>query len=262
MVQILAVLVYLVMVIVNGLANTLPLNGVTTGEVSEAYQNLFAPAGITFVIWGLIYLLLAVYVLYQVGLFQGDKSDVKGELLNKVGLLFIVSSLANAAWIFAWHYDLISLSMILMIVILLSLIYTMKYILQEELNSKEKFMIKLPFSVYFGWITVATIANATVLLVSLNWNGFNIAEPIWAVIIIITGMLIGGAVSIRYKDAVYSLVLVWAYAGIYIKHVSAAGFAGQYPSVITTVIICIIVLLAISAYSFITRRRHTGTLFL
>ena len=82
MVQILAVLVYLVMVIVNGLANTLPLNGVTTGEVSEAYQNLFAPAGITFVIWGLIYLLLAVYVLYQVGLFQGDKSDVKGELLN------------------------------------------------------------------------------------------------------------------------------------------------------------------------------------
>ena len=253
----LTILAYLVMIIVNGLANSLPLNGITTGDVSDAYQNLFAPTGLTFAIWGLIYLLLAGYVLYQARWFRGNENADNIQMLDRVGTLFIISSLANAAWIFTWHYDMIPLSMAFMLVILISLIYKMKTILQYQLSLKEKIFVKLPFSVYFGWITVATIANATVLLVSLNWNGFGIPGATWAVIMIIVGMLIGAAPSIRNRDAAYALVFVWAYYGIYIKHTSVGGFGGQYPAVITTAIICIILMLAVSAYSLIAARKES-----
>ncbi len=257
-IKILAAIAFLIMVVVNGLANALPLNGVTTGQVSDSYPNLFAPTALTFAIWGVIYLLLAIYTLYQLGLFMGDKREIKAELLNKIGILFIISSLSNAAWVFSWHFDMIPLSMLFMVIILISLIYTMKLIVQEKLSLKEKLLIKLPFSVYFGWITVATIANATVLLVSLNWNGFGLSEPLWTVIILIVGMLIGAATAIRNRDAAYGLVLVWAYLGIYIKHTAPGGFAGQYPSVITTIMVCLILLLAAAVYSWIAGRRETA----
>lgn len=254
-VKFLVIIAYLVMIIVNGLANWLPLNGITTGDVSDSYPNLFTPTGLTFAIWGIIYLLLAGYVLYQAGWFRGSENRVKAQMLDKVGGLFIISSLANVAWIFSWHYDLIPLSMLLMIVILVSLIYTMKTIMQYHLSLREKIFVKLPFSVYFGWITVATIANATVLLVSLNWNGFGIPASTWAVIMIIVGMLIGATTAIRNKDAAYGLVFVWAYVGIYIKHTSTGGLGGQYPEVVTTAIICIILMLAASAYSLAVGRK-------
>ena len=187
--KIITAVTYAAMIAVNAMANALPINGIDTGAVSDAYPNLFAPAGLTFAIWGLIYLLLAGYTLYQFGLFQGDKSIVKTELLRKVDIVFSISSLANFCWIFSWHYRIIPLSMVLMLVILACLMYINGIIKKEQLSNKEKLFIKLPFSVYFGWITVATIANMTVLLVDIGWNGFGISEPIWAVIILITGLV-------------------------------------------------------------------------
>jgi hypothetical protein len=254
-VKIVTTVTFLGMVAVNALANILPINGMNTGQVSDAYPNLFAPAGLTFAIWGLIYLLLAGYTLYQLGLFQGYANAVKTELLQMVGIIFSISSLANAAWIYAWHYDLIPLSMLLMIVILVCLIAINLIVNKETLSLREKLFIRLPFSVYFGWITVAAIANMTVLLVSRGWGGFGIAEAVWAVIIMIVGMLIGAATTIKNRDAAYGLVLVWAYSGILIKHTSADGFAGQYSAIIITVIVCIVLLLAAAAYSFFAKRQ-------
>jgi len=242
-VRILAAVTFVIMVVVNGLANVLPINGVTTGGVSDSYPNLFAPAGLTFAIWGVIYLLLAGYTLYQIGLFQKDKSARQDALLDRVGRLFAVSSIANAAWIFAWHYHSIPLSMVFMLVILVCLILINQTIKRETLSAKEKGFVRLPFSVYFGWITVATIANATTLLVDAGWNGWGISEPLWAVIIIATGLVIGLATMLRNKDIAYGLVLIWAYVGILIKHTSAGGFAGQYLAVIVTLIICLILLI-------------------
>lgn len=255
-IKILVLVTYLAMVAVNALANILPINGVNTGQVSNAYPNLFAPAAVTFVIWGVIYVLLAGYTLYHAGLFRAWQDADKGELLNKIGLLFAVSSLANIAWIFSWHYFKISLSMLWMIVILLCLIAIVRNISKTRLSPREKIFTKLPFSIYFGWITVATIANATTLLVSWNWNGFGIAEPIWTVIILLVGVLIGAATTITNRDIAYGLVIVWAYAGIYSKHISAAGFAGQYPIVINTVIVCIVLMLATIIYVFSKRKRE------
>jgi hypothetical protein len=236
------------MIIVNALANILPINGQGTGQVSDSYPNLFAPAGLTFAIWGLIYLLLACFTLYMLGFFQGNIKTVKVELLGKIGIIFSISSIANAVWIFLWHYHQIPLSMILMLVILSCLIVINQVIKSEQLTEREDFFIKLPFSVYFGWITIATIANATTLLVSLGWNGFGLADATWAIIIIFVGMIIGLATTLKNRDIAYGLVLIWAYAGIWVKHTSSSGFSSQYPSVITTVIVCLIIFVLAEAY--------------
>lgn len=255
-VKIIVVVTFLLMIIVNILANALPINGQTTGEVADSYPNLFAPAGITFAIWGLIYLLLACFTLYLLGFFQGKLDAIKADLLNKTGIVFSISSIANAAWIFSWHYNRIPISMMLMVVILACLIYINCIVVNEKLTTREKFFIRLPFSVYFGWITVATIANATTLLVSLDWNRFGLSEPFWAVLIIIVGMIIGSATIIRNRDIAYDLVMVWAYVGIFIKHTSESGFSGQYPAVIYTVIACVIIFVAVGFYVLLSKKKN------
>lgn len=239
-VKILVTVTYLVMVATNYLANALPLNGRETGEISDAYENLFAPAGITFSIWGVIYLLLAVHILYQWGLFHRDGVE-NGPLLSKVGVLFSVSSLANTAWVFAWHYDQILISTLLIASILAILATIVVMLRNHALTSREFWLVRVPFSVYFGWITVATVANITVLLVSLGWDGFGISIDVWAMIIIAVAALIGTLVMLRNHDHAYGVVLLWAFTGILIKHTSPDGFAGAYPMVIATVIACLVV---------------------
>lgn len=253
--KIITSITYLLMIVVNALANILPINGMNTGQISDSYPNLFAPAGLTFSIWGLIYVLLALYMLYQIGLFQGDKKTFKFEILSKINILFSVSSIANVFWIFSWHYLMIPLSLLLIIVILICLILINQLTSREQLSSKEKLFIRLPFSVYFGWITVATIANATTLLVYLGWKGFGITESIWTVLVIIIGMLIGSVSLFKNKDIAYGLVLVWAYLGIYIKHSSMSGFSGQYPAVMYTVITCIVIFIITIVYMLFSKKK-------
>lgn len=254
----LALVSFVLMIVVNTLANLLPLNGITTGEVAALYENLFTPAGFTFAIWGLIYLLLAVYTLYLLGLFRGNRSKANKELTRSVGVLFSLSSLANAAWIFSWHYDYILLSTLLMAIILLCLIFINKAINEQELTRRDRLFIRLPFSVYFGWITVAAVANVTVLLVSLGWNGFGLSEELWTVIILIVAALIGAVTSIANRDIAYGAVLVWAYFGILAKHISASGYSWEYPAVVITAAACLVLLIAVLAFIFLSRKRTDG----
>ena len=165
-IRVLVVVTYLAMIAANVAANALPLNGRSTGDISLAYPSLFTPAGITFSIWGLIYLLLGAHVLYQLGLFR-DRPDTPADtaLLNRVGVLFALSSLTNTAWIFAWHYDLIPLSAVLLITILVLLALIVTTVRRAELTGRQRWFVGVPFSVYFGWSTVAVVANITVLLV-------------------------------------------------------------------------------------------------
>lgn len=236
--KIIASIVFVGMVVVNYLANSLPINNRSTGDISDAYPNLFAPTGLTFSIWGLIYLLLAGYLVYQF-----IKSSKRKELFKKINPLFLGTSLANIAWIFAWHYDYIGLSVGIMAVLLILLIKIADVIRGEKFSLWEKVLIWTPFSIYFGWITVATIANITVFLVSINWNGFGVSDFIWTIIILIVGAIIGIWRMLKDRNIAYGLVLVWAYIGILIKHLSLSGFDGQYPSVIITIIICLVAFL-------------------
>ncbi|MDC7242901.1 MAG: tryptophan-rich sensory protein [Sphaerochaetaceae bacterium] len=245
--QIFVLLTYILMIVVNTLANTLPINGVDTGVISDSYPNLFAPAGITFAIWGIIYILLGMFTFYQLGIINKN-DEISNELLNSVGITFTISSIINACWIFAWHYQIIWLSLILMLLLLSSLMKIVITIKEEKLNAKEKLFVKVPFSVYFGWITVATIANVTIFLVSLNLKSYGFSEPLWAVLIIIVGALVGSVALLRNKDYFYGLVIIWAYLGILIKHTTV--FNSMYTSVIVTTIVCLIVVLAATIYAF------------
>jgi hypothetical protein len=255
-IKILTTITFLIMIAVNALANILPINGVTTGEVSAAYENLFSPAGITFAIWGLIYFMLACYTLYQLGLFQGNDRHIKTDLLEKIGVIFSISSIANSMWVFLWHYDFIALSVVVMIIILICLIMIVTEISKYKLTFREQLFIKLPFSVYFGWITIATIANITTFLVSIGWNGFEISDVTWTIIILIVGVILSALTIIKFKDIAYGLVIIWAYMGIYIKHTSVNGFDGQYPSIITTVVILIAVIIIVELYAIYLKGKN------
>jgi hypothetical protein len=216
------------------MANGLPINGQNTGQVSDSYPNLFAPAGLTFSIWGVIYLLLAFYTIYQLGWISSESSKSRGPLLERVGILFSLSSLVNGAWIFAWHYHLIWLSLLLMIFLLVLLIRINLMLQKETFTTRELWMIRIPFGVYFGWITVATIANATTFLVGIGWNGFGMSQVAWTVVILIVGMAIGLITLRKNQNVAYGFVLIWAYGGILLKHSSAEGFGLAYPIIVIT----------------------------
>ncbi len=240
---------YVVMVAVNHLAVILPLGGRTTGTISNNYPNLFAPAGYAFSIWGLIYILLGVYAVYQLR----REKDV---LVEKINRIFIVNTLLNASWMFAWHYDFIWLSVVLMIGLLITLIKIVNIFSTHIFTPKEKFLVRLPFSVYFGWVTVATIANITVFLVYLGWNRFGLPENVWMVMVLLIGALIGSWRMLRDRYASYGLVLVWAYGAILARHLSISGFNRQYPSVIWTVVLCLFIFLGVITFISIKKKNN------
>ena len=208
--QILTLISTLVVIVVNGLANILPLNGQGTGEISDRFAIYFVPAGYVFSIWGLIYLGLIIY-----SIFQGLPSQKDDLVLNKIAPFYWISSLANTAWIFLWHYEVFPITVVAMLVILASLLTI--YVLLSKTKGKQKWLVKLPFSIYLGWISVATIANISQLLFSLNWDGFGLSGIFWAVIMITVAALLGLILAWRENDIFYSLVLIWALIGISIS---------------------------------------------
>ncbi len=216
-------LTFLGVLAVNSLANILPINNKTTGEVSNNLQNLFAPDGITFSIWGIIYAILIISVIYQFVLSFGKNGD-PNNFISKINVFFIIANLANIIWIFLWHYERIGLSVLAMLVLFLSLVivYQRLGIGSAEISFRDKFLVHFPFSIYLGWITVATIANITAYLVKIDWDGFGVSEPIWTVIILIVATLITLLVLFLRKDYMYGLVIVWAFAGIIIKRLRPA----------------------------------------
>ncbi|MDD4026605.1 MAG: tryptophan-rich sensory protein [Candidatus Shapirobacteria bacterium] len=246
---------YIGMVVVNSLANIIPINGVKTGQISDSYQNLFAPSGLTFSIWSLIYFLLAAYTLYQFGLFQKNKGINKDKLFKKIGIYFSITSITNIFWIFAWHYNFIFISVLLIVNILFFLIKIADILNKEKFSFKENLFIKTPFSVYFGWITVAVIANITTFLVSINWDGFGISNQIWTILILLIGAVIGILRILKDRNIPYGLVLIWAYLGILIKHSSLDKFANRYPNIIVTLIICI-VLFSVAEFSILFNKKR------
>jgi len=212
---------FLGVVIVNALAVTLPINNKTTEQLSDQYPNLFVPAGLTFSIWGVIYILLAIFVIY--GLIIAFRKDTqKLSFIENIGILFFISCLANIGWIFAWHYEILPLSLVLMLLLLGSLItiYLRLRIGKSDSTRIVKYLVHLPFSIYLGWITIATIANVTALLVDVNWNTFGLGEQFWAVAVIIVGIAIALSILFTRKDIFYCLVVDWALLGILLKRLA------------------------------------------
>lgn len=212
--QLLVIVAVVATIAVNALANILPINGQMTGAISDKYPVLFTPAGYVFAIWSLIYLGLVVFAVWQALPAQRDNPR-----LDAIRVPFLVGSLANIVWIFFWHYERIAVTELLMLVLLLSLIlsYARLGIGKVEVSRAERWFAHHPFSLYLGWITIATIANTTVLLYDLDWNGEPLSPALWTALIIAVAALIAGWLSFSRGDVVYGGVVVWALVGIIIK---------------------------------------------
>ena len=234
-IKILTLLGFAQMVTINSLANILPINGMTTGDLSDQLKNLFTPQGATFAIWGVIYSLLFVFTLR----ILIRPMEQKTETLSK---LFIVNTIFNSAWIFAWHYEFLILSLVLMIGLLINLVQ-INLLLKTTANWSNKITLQLPFTVYFGWISIATIANVTAVLVGYQCEALGISEELWTLTILVVGILVALSQVFYFKQIAYVLVILWAYYGIYGKHTSASGFDNQYPNIVTVLIIAMSVML-------------------
>ena len=202
-------------VLVNSLAgSTTLLGGKLTAAISDANPTLITPAGYVFSIWGIIYILLGVFVVFQALPSQKGKG-----YHEKISWLFVLSSLFNVIWLFLWQYEYLIFSVPIMFLLLASLIvvYLRLKIGKSTVSLREKLAIHMPFSVYLGWITIASIANVSVTLVSLNWNGFGIGAEVWSALVIVVALIITLLVVTTRKDVAYALVIIWALVGIAIK---------------------------------------------
>jgi hypothetical protein len=220
--QTIIVLVVLATLVVNGLANALPLNGLTTGEISDRFEVYFVPAGYVFSIWGLIYFGLIGYAV-----FQALPSQKQNPRLRSIAGIFVLASFANMAWLFLWHYEQFAGTLVAMLVLLLCLIaiYLRLEIGRGKVSFGETWLVRVPFSLYLGWISVATVSNVTSLLDFLNWDGFGLSPELWMIIILAVVVVIAGLVSLTRQDVPYALVIMWALAGIAIKHASVSVVA-------------------------------------
>jgi translocator protein len=208
--KILNIVAFIVVLLVNYLANALPLNGIRTGDISNKYYNEFAPAGVTFAIWGVIYLLLIGTI---IRLFS-----LEGISIEKLQKWFLANSLFNSAWLFAWHYELLFLTVVLMIGILYTLIQSNKTITEEIPESTPQYwLFKSAFGVYLGWICIATIANFTTLLVSLNFNKLGLTDTFWTGAVIGIGAITAAMLVVRYRNIYIGLAVIWALIGIAIR---------------------------------------------
>ncbi|MBP6386186.1 MAG: hypothetical protein KA313_04610 [Pseudarcicella sp.] len=216
--QIANILAFVFMIIMNGLANGLPLNGKTTGELSALYPNLFVPAGITFSIWGLIYLLVLSFLILQTKYIFSRASADKSLIVKKIKNWFVVSCLLNGAWILAWHYQWLFCSLSIMFLLLLSLIKINEKVSAKktERSSDKTLLWKACFGIYLGWILVASIANTTALLVNFNVNMSVFTPQIWTSILIVIGCVIGLVCKFKFRNIFVLLAIVWALCGILI----------------------------------------------
>jgi hypothetical protein len=242
--RIIAFAAYVFMVVMNTLATTLPLNNQTTAEISDRYDTLFAPIGFTFAIWGVIYLLLGVYSVYQL--------VRPSPVIQAITPWFIASSVLNGVWIVAWHYEVIWLSLVLIVGLLATLIVITKTTTKDRTPLANTVAVRLPFSVYFGWVTVATVANASALLVQAGWRGGGVlTEEGWLILILVVAAAIGTTTTLVRSSFGYGLVLVWAFWGILSRHLSPTGWDEQYPNAIFTLQILLPLLAVVSVVGLV-----------
>lgn len=231
---------FVLMVAVNALANLIPLGIGKTGDVSKKYPNLFTPAPYTFAIWGIIYIFMALFVIYQWGILDNTKSG--DGIRERIGIWFVISCVFNVSWVFAWHFDVIWLSLIFTVGLLISLIMINRRIADQRITPTGVLGARVGYDIYFGWIIAATIANVSVLLTQTGWNRFGLSETFWTVAILLVGAVIGSATVLVSHKWLSALTVIWAYAGILVRHLSSSGYDGKYPIIITTTIIGIIII--------------------
>ena len=212
-----------VTILLNVLSNALPINGQSMPEISAKYPSLFTPAGFTFGIWGVIYLGLLVFVIWQALPAQRGNQKVAA-----ISTLFKVNCLANAVWLVVWHYDLLALSLLVMLIILFTLVQIYRRLIAviDSAPMGEHLVLYMPFSLYTGWIMVATIANASALQISGGWDDIAINAVQWTLLKLAVAGAIGATMILRFRDVPFALVVAWAAYGISVMQSATPAVSG------------------------------------
>jgi hypothetical protein len=202
-----------VTLVANTLANALPLGGRTTGEISDSFDVLFVPAGYVFSIWGLIYLALIGFAV-----FQALPAQQANPAVRATGWWFALTCAANALWIVFWHYGYYALTLAVMLALLASLIVIYRRLAAvRPAHGATRWLVHAPFSLYLGWISVATIANASALFAHWGWEGWPLSPVAWTVLMIAAAAGLALLMAYRHGDAIYAGVIAWALIGIFVK---------------------------------------------
>jgi hypothetical protein len=239
-------LLFLGVIAVNALANILPINGYNTGQISAFYPNAFVPAGFTFSIWGVIYLLLLFYTIgFTYYTLKQEQNPKAFALIERINIYFLLTCVFNMSWIVAWHYLQIELSLVIMLLFLITLIqlFLKSNTIARDLTLTQRFILQTPFIVYLGWISVATIANTTALLVAYKWTALSIAHVYWSASMILIALLLAVWMLLKFKAVPFALVVTWALWGI------KASQGSVYPliqSITSVSVACLFIMIAIT----------------
>jgi hypothetical protein len=214
---------FALVITMNVVSNALPLNGQTKAEISASYASLFTPAGFTFSIWGVIYVALLVFVIWQALPAQRSSEKVAG-----LSAYFKANCLANALWLVVWHYDLLAISLIVMLAILATLILIYRRLITaiDSAPFSEHLVLYMPFSLYTGWITLATIANASVLQTAYGWDSVGITAVQWTLAKLALVGAVGATLVVRHHDIPFALVVAWGAFGISVMQAPTPAVAG------------------------------------
>jgi hypothetical protein len=244
---------FIITVIINYLSNTGIFNNNTMASVSARYQNLFTPAGYAFSIWGLIYLGVFAFIIYQArSLFQKNTSN---EIVVKTGWWFVLSCIANCSWVLAWLYEYTGLSVLIMLVLLVCLLSIVINANKMRTDTSVRAFVVWPFSVYTGWICVALVANIAAWLTKIQWDGLGIAETSWAIIMICVAGAVLLFVALNRAMPGFSLVGVWALVAISVADWNKAPLVAQAALVVSIILLISVVLQSIKNYKAVAKTK-------
>ena len=234
-------------IVMNVLSNALPINGQTMPEISAKYPSLFTPAGFTFSIWGVIYLVLLVFVVWQA--LPAQRSDDRVAAISRY---FQLNCLLNGVWLVVWHYDLLALSFLVMLGILATLILIYRSLRSgsHSTPAARYLALVMPFSLYTGWITLATIANASAMQTGFGWDNIGLTALQWTFLKLAVAGAIGASLVLRYRDPVFGAVVVWGAYGISVMQSATPAVAGAA----TSLSILMVILVAIERVSRLRTR--------
>lgn len=236
----------------NVISQALPLNGQTSAEIANRFtNNFYFPANYAFSIWGIIYSFLLAFTVYQALPSQRQNPHVR-----KIGLGFVLTTILNILWLTCFHYNAFALSMVMMVGLLLVLvrIYIALDIGGKPVDRVTKWAIHVPFSLYLGWITAATVANASYVILDARGGGAGPSDRMWAVVMLVVTGVLGVLMSVLRRDYAYGLVVIWAVWAIYSRFANTEAWVAT-----TSVIVCVATAAAL-VFSFVRERRASVTM--
>jgi uncharacterized membrane protein YwzB len=240
--KIMVVISFIALITVNVLSFIVPFSGRSITEVAASYPNLFAPAFYVYSIWIPVFVLMGLFAVYQLNFFGHNHVQIKKEALYHARMVYIMVCILLSVGIFAWIYDYIALSAMLILTLAICLQFFCRSLSTADLSKQEKLFIRLPFSLLYGWLTISTATTVIVLFASVNFTGLGLPIWAWSMATLAVFSIFAAYRTQRNRDIVYSFPILWDYIGILVRHLSKNGFDGQYPQIIITAILGIALL--------------------